>query len=91
MGLAFWKNGCITPPFFEPYPYIWEGKIFHSSWSLEILFSSIFFWLKLEYTRTFISTINTELAIYALEQVHCWGTYFRAKTGQFENFTHLNF
>jgi hypothetical protein len=35
--------------------------------------------------------INTELAIYALEQVHCWGTYFRARTGQFENFTHLNF
>jgi hypothetical protein len=34
---------------------------------------------------------NTELAIYALEQVHCWGTYFRARTGQFENFTHLNF
>jgi hypothetical protein len=36
-------------------------------------------------------TNNTELAIYALEQVHCWGTYFRARTGQFENFTHLNF
>jgi hypothetical protein len=35
--------------------------------------------------------INTKLAIYALEQVHCWGTYFRARTGQFENFTHLNF
>jgi hypothetical protein len=35
--------------------------------------------------------LNTELAIYALEQVHCWGTYFRARTGQFENFTHLNF
>jgi hypothetical protein len=44
----------------------------------------------------FLSTLpfnpwNTELAIYALEQVHCWGTYFRARTGQFENFTHLNF
>jgi hypothetical protein len=37
------------------------------------------------------NTFNTELAIYALEQVHCWGTYFRARTGQFENFTHLNF
>jgi hypothetical protein len=36
-------------------------------------------------------TYNTELAIYALEQVHCWGTYFRARIGQFENFTHLNF
>jgi hypothetical protein len=34
---------------------------------------------------------NTKLAIYALEQVHCWGIYFRARTGQFENFTHLNF
>jgi hypothetical protein len=36
-------------------------------------------------------TFNTELVIYALEQVHCWGTYFCARTGQFENFTHLNF
>jgi hypothetical protein len=38
-----------------------------------------------------MNTNNTELAIYALEQVHCWGTYFRARTSQFENFTHLNF
>jgi hypothetical protein len=40
MGLAFWENGCIALPFFEPCPYTWEGEIFHSSWRLEILFFS---------------------------------------------------
>ena len=56
-NLAFWKNGCTVPPFFEACPYTWKGEIFHSSWSLEI---SFFFNLKLkiEYTRTFISTIG---------------------------------
>jgi hypothetical protein len=44
-----------------------------------------------KYTNELDSNSNTELAIYALEQVHCWGIYFRARTGQFENFTHLNF
>jgi hypothetical protein len=22
--LAFWKNGCTTPPFFEACPYTWK-------------------------------------------------------------------
>jgi hypothetical protein len=36
MGLAFWENGCTTPPFLEACPYTWEGEIFQSSWSLKI-------------------------------------------------------
>jgi hypothetical protein len=40
MGLAFWKNGCIALPSFEPCPYTWEGEIFHSSWSFKISFFS---------------------------------------------------
>ena len=39
----------------------------------------------------FQGIVNTELANYALDQVHCWGTYFRHKIGHFENFTPLNF
>jgi hypothetical protein len=35
--------------------------------------------------------INTELAIYALDQVHCWDAYFRPRIGHYENFTPLNF
>jgi hypothetical protein len=31
MGLAFWENGCTTPPFFEACPYTWEYEFFHSS------------------------------------------------------------
>jgi hypothetical protein len=42
-GLAFWENGFITPPFFEPCPYTCKCEIFHSSWSLEISFFSNFF------------------------------------------------
>jgi hypothetical protein len=42
MGLGFWESGCTTFPFFEACPYTWEGEIFHSSWSLEILFCSKF-------------------------------------------------
>jgi hypothetical protein len=34
---------------------------------------------------------NTELAIHALDQVHCWDAYFRLRIGHFENFTPLNF
>jgi hypothetical protein len=34
---------------------------------------------------------NTELAIHALDQVHCWGAYFRPKIGHYEKFTLLNF
>jgi hypothetical protein len=34
---------------------------------------------------------NTELAIYALDQVYCWGAYFRPGIGHYENFTPLNF
>jgi hypothetical protein len=37
------------------------------------------------------TTINTELAIYALEQVHCWDAYFRLRIGHYENFIPLNF
>jgi hypothetical protein len=55
------------------------GQILHPQWPAQCP--------KMGQKRAF----NTKLAIYALEQVHCWGTYFRAKTGQFENFTHLNF
>jgi hypothetical protein len=35
--------------------------------------------------------INTELAIHALDQVHCWGAYFCPGIGHYENFTPLNF
>jgi hypothetical protein len=38
MSLAFRENGCTALPFFEPCSYTWNGEIFHSSWSLEILF-----------------------------------------------------
>jgi hypothetical protein len=34
---------------------------------------------------------NTELAIHALDQVHCWGAYFRPGIDHYENFTPLNF
>jgi hypothetical protein len=34
---------------------------------------------------------NTELAIHALDQVHCWDTYFRLRIGHYGNFTPLNF
>jgi hypothetical protein len=34
---------------------------------------------------------NTKLAIHALDQVHCWGAYFRLGIGHYENFTPLNF
>jgi hypothetical protein len=30
---------------------------------------------------------NTELAIHALDQVHCWGAYFHLGIGHYENFT----
>jgi hypothetical protein len=35
--------------------------------------------------------VNTELAIHALDQVHCWDTYFRLRIGHYGNFTPLNF
>jgi hypothetical protein len=38
-----------------------------------------------------IFDINIELAIHALDQVPCWGTYFRPGIGHYENFTSLNF
>jgi hypothetical protein len=34
---------------------------------------------------------NTELAIHALDQVHCWDAYFHLRISHFENFTPLNF
>jgi hypothetical protein len=34
---------------------------------------------------------NTELAIHALDQVHCWGAYFHLRIGHYGNFTPLNF
>jgi hypothetical protein len=37
------------------------------------------------------NNVNTELAIYALDQVHCWGAYFRPRIGHYENFIPLNF
>jgi hypothetical protein len=45
-------------PFFEACLYTWKFQIFHSSWSLEISFFFTFFWLKLEETWSFISTIG---------------------------------
>jgi hypothetical protein len=38
-----------------------------------------------------VDTINTKLAIYTLDQVHCWGAYFHPGTGHCENFALLNF
>jgi hypothetical protein len=38
-----------------------------------------------------VNTLNTELAIHALDQVHCWDAYFRLRIGHYENFTPLNF
>jgi hypothetical protein len=32
-------------------------------------------------------TKNTELAIHAFDQVHCWGAYFHLGIGHYENFT----
>jgi hypothetical protein len=43
---------------FEACLYTWKGEIFHSSWCSEISFCPILFLLKLEYTRTFISTVG---------------------------------
>jgi hypothetical protein len=43
MGLAFWEVKCTTLPFFEPYPYTWEGKIFLYSWNFEISFLKFIF------------------------------------------------
>jgi hypothetical protein len=57
MDLAFWENKGTILPFFEACPYTWEGEIFHSTWSLEISFFSNFL-LKLDYTWTFISTVE---------------------------------
>jgi hypothetical protein len=40
------------------------------------------------YTLMFmILNKNTKLAIYALDQVHCWGAYFCPGIGHYENFT----
>jgi hypothetical protein len=51
------------------------------------------FWSNLEdyfmYGMEYFS--NTELAIHALDQVHCWGAYFHPGIGHYENFTPLNF
>jgi hypothetical protein len=35
--------------------------------------------------------LNTKLAIHALDQVHCWGAYFRPRIGHYEKFILLNF
>jgi hypothetical protein len=42
-------------------------------------------------SNIWIICMNTELAIYALDQVHCWGAYFCPGIGHYENFTPLNF
>jgi hypothetical protein len=34
---------------------------------------------------------NTELAIHALDQVHCWGAYFHPRIRHYEKFTPQNF
>jgi hypothetical protein len=57
MGLAFWENGCIVLPFFEPCSYTWKGEIFYFSWSWKNLF--IFnFLLKLDHIKTLISSVG---------------------------------
>ena len=39
----------------------------------------------------FSTTLNTELGNHALDQVHCWGAYFRRGIGHFENFYPFEF
>ena len=41
--------------------------------------------------RNKLDSRNTELGNHALNQVHCWGTYFHPGIGHFENFTPPNF
>jgi hypothetical protein len=36
MGLAFWKNGCKTPPFFEACPYTWKLEVLNLSILMEL-------------------------------------------------------
>jgi hypothetical protein len=43
------------------------------------------FILRCKYTH--VLHINTELAIHALDQVHCWGAYLRLGISHYENFT----
>jgi hypothetical protein len=58
MGLAFWENEGIAPPFFEACPYIWKCSIFHSSWRLEISLLSTKKILNLDSTWTFICVVG---------------------------------
>jgi hypothetical protein len=54
-------------------------------WSMVQKIPKCWWVLKIQCTK------NTELAIYALDQVHCWDAYFRLQIGHYENFTPLNF
>jgi hypothetical protein len=65
MGLAFWENGCTSPPFFEACPYTWKCEIFHSSWSLEI---SIF-------SKSFFAKIKIHVDLH----IRCWNFNFMKK------------
>jgi hypothetical protein len=58
-----------------------------------MLMSPIYLFSKLIKNHNFKTyfAINTELAIHALDQVHCWDAYFRLRIGHYENFTLLNF
>jgi hypothetical protein len=38
-----------------------------------------------------MTTMNTELAIHAFDQVHCWDAYFHLRIDHYENFTPLHF
>jgi hypothetical protein len=58
MGLAFWENGCIAPPYFEGCPPTLgsvKSSIPHGAWRFH--FFGIFF-ARLEYTWISISTIG---------------------------------
>jgi hypothetical protein len=70
-------NACIFPIY---YTYV---------------LSTYFYVFNLEYCPYtilhIVSKYNTELAIHALDQVHCWDTYFHLRIGHYGNFTPLNF
>jgi hypothetical protein len=42
---------------------------------------------RLNVKKWLFQNVNTELAIHALDQVHCWDTYFRLRIGHYGNFT----
>jgi hypothetical protein len=41
MGLAFWENGCIALPFFEPCSYTWKDDLILNFISYSTIFSNL--------------------------------------------------